>query len=111
SSAGLASFSVAYVVISQGLSGIAKDLTKMSAKSAVKWLAPDSDGTLFRWVAFLTGSKNAVKGSGFLLGAALLTFIGFTSALWSLVALLLVVLLLLVFIMPSGLTTKNRSAK
>jgi predicted MFS family arabinose efflux permease len=110
-SAGLASFSLAYVVISQGLSGIAKDLTKMSAKSAVKWLAPDSDGTLFRWVAFLTGSKNAVKGSGFLLGAALLTFIGFTSALWSLVALLLVVLLLLVFIMPSGLTTKNKSAK
>ena len=62
SSAGLASFSLAYVVISQGLSGIAKDLTKMSAKSAVKWLAPDSDGTLLRWVAFLTGSKNAVKG-------------------------------------------------
>ncbi len=111
SSAGLASFSLAYVVISQGLSGIAKDLTKMSAKSAVKWLAPDSDGTLLRWVAFLTGSKNAVKGSGFFLGAALLTVIGFTSALWSLVALLLVVLFLLVFIMPSGLTTKNKSTK
>ena len=111
SSAGLASFSFTYVVISQGLSGIAKDLTKMSAKSAVKWLAPDSDGTLLRWVAFLTGSKNAVKGSGFFLGAALLTVIGFTSALWSLVALLLVVLFLLVFIMPSGLTTKNKSTK
>ena len=109
SSAGLASFSLAYVVISQGLSGIAKDLTKMSAKSAVKWLAPDSDGTLLRWVAFLTGSKNAVKGSGFFLGVALLTVIGFTSALWSMVALLLVVLFLLVFIMPSGLTTKNKS--
>ena len=111
SSERLASFSLAYVVISQGLSGIAKDLTKMSAKSAVKWLAPDSDGTLLRWVAFLTGSKNAVKGSGFFLGAALLTVIGFTSALWSLVALLLVVLFLLVFIMPSGLTTKNKSVK
>ena len=111
SSVGLASFSLAYVVISQGLSGIAKDLTKMSAKSAVKWLAPDSDGTLFRWVAFLTGSKNAVKGTGFFLGAALLTVIGFTSALWSLVALLLVVLFLLVFIRPSGLTTKNKSTK
>ena len=58
--------SVAYVMLAQGLSGVAKDLSKMSAKSAVKLLAPESEGGLFRWVAILTGSKNAVKGLGFL---------------------------------------------
>ena len=56
----------------QGLSGVAKDLSKMSVEIAVKVLAPAGDGSLFRWVAVLTGSKNAVKGVGFLLGAALL---------------------------------------
>lgn len=61
--------SVAFVMAVQGASGVAKDLSKMSAKSAVKVLAPAGDGALFRWVAALTGSKNAVKGLGFLLGA------------------------------------------
>ena len=55
----------------QGLSGIAKDLSKMSAKSAVKVLSPDDNQRLFRWVATLTGSKNAVKGLGFSLGFCL----------------------------------------
>ena len=61
----------------QGVSGVAKDLAKMSSKSAVKLLAPKEDGGLFRWVSALTGSKNAVKGLGFFLGAALLALAGF----------------------------------
>ena len=66
--------SVAYVMAAQALSGIAKDLTKMSAKSAIKVVVPEGeDGALFKWVARLTGSKNALKGAGFFLGGALLT--------------------------------------
>ncbi|MGB0410991.1 MAG: MFS transporter, partial [Pikeienuella sp.] len=60
--------SVIYVMAVQGVSGVAKDLSKMSAKSAVKVLAPEGDGALFRWIAVLTGSKNALKGVGFFLG-------------------------------------------
>ena len=60
-------------MVAQALSGIAKDLTKMSAKSAIKVIVPDgADGTLFKWVARLTGSKNALKGVGFFVGGALL---------------------------------------
>ncbi len=65
--------SVAYVMGAQALSGVAKDLTKMSSKSAVKFVAGDADGALFRFVAILTGSKNALKGVGFFIGAGLLT--------------------------------------
>ena len=58
--------SVAYVMAAQALSGIAKDLTKMSAKSAIKLVVPEgAEGALFKWVARLTGSKNALKGVGF----------------------------------------------
>ena len=65
--------SVAYVMGCQALSGIAKDLTKMSAKSAVKVLVPEGDESgLFKWVAVLTGSKNALKGAGFFVGGFLL---------------------------------------
>lgn len=75
--------SVAYVMATQALSGIAKDLTKMSSKSAIKVLVPDdARGVLFRWVAILTGSKNALKGVGFFLGGALLSFAGYAGALW-----------------------------
>ena len=73
--------SVAYVMGAQALSGVAKDLTKMSSKSAVKFVAGDGDNALFRLVAVLTGSKNALKGVGFFLGAALLSWIGFDAAL------------------------------
>ena len=76
----------------QALSGVAKDLTKMSSKSAVKFVAGDGDGALFRLVAILTGSKNALKGVGFFLGAALLSWIGYDAALWSLAALIAVAL-------------------
>ena len=69
---------VPYVMASQALSGIAKDLTKMSSKSAVKLIVPKGqEGALYKWVAILTGSKNALKGVGFFLGGLLLTVVGF----------------------------------
>jgi predicted MFS family arabinose efflux permease len=76
-----AMLTVPWVMAAQALSGIAKDLNKMSAKSSLKALLPD-DGhaRLYRWVALLTGSKNALKGAGFFLGAALLSLLGFTGA-------------------------------
>lgn len=90
---------VAFVMAAQALSGVAKDLTKMSSKSAVKTIAGNGDGTLFRLVAILTGSKNALKGVGFFLGAALLSWIGYDAALWSMAAALAItVVALLVFL-------------
>ncbi len=72
---------IPWVMGAQALSGIAKDLNKMSAKSSIKLLVPDSQqGTLYQWVAILTGSKNALKGVGFFLGGALLALLGFTGA-------------------------------
>ena len=73
---------VPYVMAAQALSGIAKDLTKMSSKSAVKLVVPEgSESALYRWVAILTGSKNALKGVGFFLGGLLLTVVGFQAAM------------------------------
>jgi predicted MFS family arabinose efflux permease len=78
---------VPYVMAAQALSGIAKDLTKMSSKSAVKLVVPeDSDSSLFKWVSVLTGSKNALKGVGFFLGGLLLTLVGFQTAMVILMA-------------------------
>jgi len=78
----------------QALSGIAKDLTKMSSKSAVKSVVKQGDqGGLFRWVAVLTGSKNALKGAGFFLGGVLLEALGFHNALYAMAGMLAVVLL------------------
>jgi len=89
--------SVAFVMGMQALSGIAKDLTKMSSKSAVKSVA--GDGSLFKLVAILTGSKNALKGVGFFLGAALLSWLDYDGALWVMVAaLVLTVIVLLIFL-------------
>ncbi len=91
--------SVVFVMAAQALSGVAKDLTKMSSKSAVKTVAGTGDGALFRLVAILTGSKNALKGVGFFLGAALLSWIGYDGALWTMAAALAVtVVALLVFL-------------
>ena len=68
---------VPWVMAAQALSGIAKDLNKMSAKSSIKLLVPaDAQGALYKWVALLTGSKNALKGAGFFLGGALLIACG-----------------------------------
>ena len=73
---------VAWVMAAQAISGIAKDLNKMSAKSAIKLLAPTGQSTsLYRWVALLTGSKNTLKGVGFFLGGALLSSVGFTTSI------------------------------
>lgn len=73
---------VIYVMFAQAISGIAKDLNKMSAKSAIKTLVPkDAQGQLYKWVAILTGSKNALKGVGFFLGGLLLTGFGFQQAM------------------------------
>ena len=103
--------SVVYVMAVQGASGVAKDLAKMSSKSAVKLLAPKGDGALFRWVAVLTGSKNAVKGLGFFLGAALLALAGFEASLWAMAAILGAILLGVVLFLPKGLPTGRKSAK
>jgi MFS family permease len=101
--------SVAFVMAVQGVSGVAKDLAKMSSKSAVKLLAPKEDGGLFRWVAALTGSKNAVKGFGFFLGAALLAVAGFQAAVWGMAGVLAVILIAVALFMPTGLPGKMKS--
>ncbi len=98
-------------MVVQGASGIAKDLAKMSSKSAVKLLAPSEDGGLFRWVALLTGSKNAVKGFGFLLGAALLATLGFVWAVLGMAAILAVILIAVLIAMPPGLPKGRKGAK
>jgi hypothetical protein len=103
--------SVAFVMAVQGLSGVAKDLAKMSSKSAVKLLAPAGEGVLFRWVAMLTGSKNAVKGLGFFLGAVLLGLWGFEAAIWGMASVLAVILIGVALFLPSGLPAKDRQAK
>ena len=95
------SWSVAYVVAAQGLAGVAKDLTKTSAKSAVKLVAPEGQaGTLFRYVAWLTGSKNALKGVGFFLGGLLLSAVGFAPALWLMASALAVVFVAVALSLP-----------
>lgn len=87
--------SVPWVMAAQALSGIAKDLNKMSAKSAIKLLVPEQQqGTLYKWVAILTGSKNALKGVGFFLGGALLVLLGFTGAVLAMAMALAVVWLI-----------------
>lgn len=101
--------SVGFVMAVQGVSGVAKDLAKMSSKSAVKLLAPHGDGGLFRWVALLTGSKNAVKGAGFFLGAALLALAGFRVAVWGMAGVLAVILIAVVLFLPAGLPGRMKS--
>nr|WP_291315781.1 organoarsenical effux MFS transporter ArsJ [Desulfuromonas sp.] len=96
--------SVAWVMGAQALSGIAKDLTKMSSKSAIKLLVPgEAQGALFKWVAVLTGSKNALKGAGFFLGGVLLVWFGFRAALLAMAAVLALVLVLSVLSFPKGM--------
>jgi MFS family permease len=101
--------SVAFVMAVQGVSGVAKDLAKMSSKSAVKLLAPAEGGGLFRWVAVLTGSKNAVKGLGFFLGAALLALAGFKVAVWGMAGVLAAILLAVVLFLPAGLPGRMKA--
>ena len=103
--------SVVFVMAVQGASGVAKDLAKMSSKSAVKILAPKEGDGLFRWVAVLTGSKNAVKGLGFLLGAALLATMGFIWAVLGMAVVLAAILAAVLIFMPPGLPKGRKGAK
>jgi MFS family permease len=105
--------SVAWVVLAQGVCGVAKDLTKTASKSAIKLTAGSASGQLFKWVAFFTGSKNAMKGVGFFLGGLLLQLLGFQVSLWLMAALLAVVLAGVVFFVPPlmGRSKASKSAR
>ena len=114
-----AAMSVAWVVVAQGICGVAKDLTKTASKSAIKITqaqAKAEDGgnsQLFKWVAWFTGSKNAMKGIGFFLGGLLLQALGFAQALWAMAALLGLVLAGVVLAVPPmmGKAKASKSAK
>ena len=98
--------SLIYVMIAQAVSGIAKDLNKMSAKSSIKLLVNDNQQTkLYRWVALLTGSKNSLKGLGFFLGGFLMANLGFGNSLQALMALLAITLLLSLIFLQSQTTS------
>lgn len=101
---------VLWVMAAQALSGIAKDLNKMSAKSTIKLLVPEQQqGQLYKWVALLTGSKNTLKGVGFFLGGLLLTALGFQGAVLALALMLLVVWVFsLVFLRNDAGVAKNK---
>jgi len=108
-----AGISVGYVMAAQALSGIAKDLTKMSSKSAIKVLVPTGEegrGALFRWVAILTGSKNALKGVGFFLGGFLLSVAGFAGALCLMAGMLVVVLIVAWAALPAAIGKAKQKA-
>lgn len=106
--------SVAWVVLAQGICGVAKDLTKTASKSAIKVTADQAKnqgaGQLFKWVAWFTGSKNAMKGVGFFLGGLLLQTLGFQQALWAMAALLALVLVGVVSSLPQ-MMGKNKASK
>lgn len=101
---------VPWVMAAQALSGIAKDLNKMSAKSSIKLLVPDdAGGQLYKWVAIMTGSKNALKGVGFFLGGALLSVLGFSGAILAMALALTCVWILSLFILKKDLgKAKNK---
>lgn len=95
--------SVVWVVLAQGVAGIAKDITKTASKSAIKITSVDGNNQLFRWVAWFTGSKNATKGLGFFVGGLLLDAVGFVPALWGMAAMLSGILVACIATLPSGL--------
>ncbi|MDO6446459.1 organoarsenical effux MFS transporter ArsJ [Colwellia sp. 1_MG-2023] len=113
---------VIYVMAAQALSGIAKDLNKMSAKSSIKLLVPqntnhndkqelkhESEATLYKWIAILTGSKNALKGVGFFLGGLLLTLLEFKGAVILMATVLTIVWLLSLLMLKADLgKAKNK---
>lgn len=108
-----ATMSVAWVVLAQGVCGVAKDLTKTASKSAIKITAGQASGQLFKWVAWFTGSKNAMKGVGFFLGGLLLDQLGFQGALWVMAGLLALILVGVVTALPPmmGKSKASKSAK
>ncbi|MFM1879840.1 MAG: organoarsenical effux transporter ArsJ [Pseudomonadota bacterium] len=108
-----ATLSVAWVVMAQGVCGVAKDLTKTASKSAIKLTAGSGSSRLFKWVAWFTGSKNAMKGVGFFLGGLLLEAAGFQWALWIMAGLLALVLVAVLLLLPFSLgkSKPSKSAK
>lgn len=108
-----AALAVAWVVMAQGICGVAKDLTKTASKSAIKITASHASGQLFKWVAWFTGSKNAMKGVGFFLGGVLLQSMGFSGALWLMAGLLALVLIGVLWLLPPlmGRSQASKSAK
>lgn len=109
-----AAASVAWVVMAQGICGVAKDLTKTASKSAIQVAeaaarTEDAQGRLFRWVAWFTGSKNAMKGVGFFLGGLLLESLGFRGALWAMAAMLGLILLGVLTSLPAMMGKANAS--
>ncbi|MCM0593686.1 MAG: organoarsenical effux MFS transporter ArsJ [Gloeotrichia echinulata DVL01] len=104
-------FAVLYVMVAQAFSGIAKDLTKMSSKSAIRLVVPQyAQSSLFKWVAILTGSKNALKGVGFFLGSALLAGVGFVNSLL-IMAVGLFLILFSGLMLPQGMGKINKEVK
>ncbi|MCU0958374.1 MAG: organoarsenical effux MFS transporter ArsJ [Hydrogenophaga sp.] len=112
-----AAMSVAWVVVAQGICGVAKDLTKTASKSAIKVTQAQAkaggNSQLFKWVAWFTGSKNAMKGVGFFLGGVLLQTLGFRLSLWCMAALLAVVLAGVLWSLPTmmGKSKASKSAR
>jgi predicted MFS family arabinose efflux permease len=98
-----AAASVAWVVAAQGIAGLAKDFTKTASKSAIKATSAEGSGQLFKWVAWFTGSKNAMKGLGFFVGGLLLDTIGFKPALWLMAGLLAIVFVAGLVLLPRQL--------
>ena len=97
------SLSVGFITTLQGLSGIAKDFTKMSSKSYIKMVVPDGDQSqLLKWVALLTGSKNTLKGVGYFLGGLLLTTMGFQKACAAMAVYLGITLIMSMLALPNG---------
>jgi predicted MFS family arabinose efflux permease len=105
-----AALSVTWVVVAQGIAGVAKDITKTASKSAIKATSAEGSGQLFKWVAWFTGSKNAMKGVGFFLGGLLLEIIGFRPALWVMAALIAVIFVAGFVLLPRQLG-KAKSSK
>ena len=104
--------SIGWVMAAQALSGIAKDLNKMSAKSSIKLLLPpNAEGKLYTWVALLTGSKNALKGTGFFLGGFLLMWLGFDGAVTSMALVLTMVWLMSLALLHQDLGRAKRKPK
>lgn len=108
-----ATLAVVWVVLAQGICGVAKDLTKTASKYAIKITANQASGQLFKWVAWFTGSKNAMKGIGFFLGGLLLQTLGFSGALWLMAGLLALVLVGVLVLLPPlmGRGKASKSAK
>ena len=105
-----AALSVAWVVVAQGIAGVAKDITKTASKSAIKATSVEGSGQLFKWVAWFTGSKNAMKGIGFFLGGLMLDVIGFRPALWVMAALIAAIFVAGLVLLPRQLG-KAKSSK